>query len=96
MNTYFIVYLIGYGLMIAAVWFGLDAAGVAQTWKIVVLLFLLGLGIVYAWSQAQTDTAQREQARGGAGADRGGGTPQQGGNPQQQGGTPQQGGNPQT
>jgi purine-cytosine permease-like protein len=89
MNTYFIVYLIGYGLMIAAVWFGLDAAGVAQTWKLVALLFLLGLGIVYAWSQAQTDTAQREQARGGAGADRGGGTPQQSG-------TPQQGGNPQT
>jgi purine-cytosine permease-like protein len=89
MNTYFIVYLIGYGLMIAAVWFGLDAAGVAQTWKLVALLFLLGLGIVYAWSQAQTDTAQREQARGGAGADRGGGTPQQSG-------TPPQGGNPQT
>ena len=95
MNTYFIVYLIGYGLMIAAVWFGLDAAGVAQTWKLVALLFLLGLGIVYAWSQAQTDTAQREQARGGAGADRGGGTPQQSGTPPQGGNPQQQGGNPQ-
>lgn len=91
MNTYFLVYLIGYGLMIAAVWLGLDAAGVSQTWKLVAAAFLLGLGIIYAFSQAQTDTAQREQAR-----NTGGGSPQQGGTPPQsgpqQGGTPQQGG----
>jgi uncharacterized membrane protein YgcG len=94
MNTYFLVYLIGYGLMIAAVWLGLDAAGVSQTWKLVAAAFLLGLGIIYAFSQAQTDTAQREQAR-----NTGGGSPQQGGAPPQsgpqQGGTSQQGGSPQ-
>lgn len=67
MNTYFFVYLIGYALMIAAVWFGLDAAGVSSTWKIVVVLFLVGLGIIYAFSQAQSDTAKRDQARQGQG-----------------------------
>ena len=102
MNTYFLVYLVGYGLMIAAVWFGLDAAGVASTWKIVAVLFLLGLGIVYAFSRAQTDTAHRDQARSGQGTGSGQSSPppQQGGNaPQQgnspQGGSPQGGGNPQ-
>ncbi|PSQ98930.1 MAG: hypothetical protein BRD48_05435 [Bacteroidetes bacterium QS_9_68_14] len=45
MNTYFLVYLIGYGLMIVAVWLGLDAAGVSQTWKLVAAAFLLGLGM---------------------------------------------------
>ena len=94
MNTYFLVYLIGYGLMIAAVWLGLDAAGVSQTWKLVAAAFLLGLGIIYAFSQAQMDTAQREQARntGGGGGPRqaGGASPQQQGNPQQ-GGAQQQG-----
>ena len=89
MNTYFLVYLIGYGLMIVAVWLGLDAAGVSQTWKLVAAAFLLGLGIIYAFSQAQMDTAQREQARNAGG---GGGPQQTGGNPSQQQGNPQQGG----
>lgn len=93
MNTYFLVYLIGYGLMIAAVWLGLDAAGVSQTWKLVAAAFLLGLGIIYAFSQAQTDTAQREQARNTGGGPQQGGAPPQSG--PQQGGTSQQGGSPQ-
>lgn len=91
MNAYFLVYLIGYCLMIVAVWFGLDAAGIGSTWKIVAVLFLAGLGIIYAFSNAQTDTAQREQARnaGSGDAQGGGNPPQQGNNPQQ--GNPQQG-----
>ena len=86
MNTYFLVYLLGYGLMIVAVWFGLDAAGVAQTWKLVAVLFLLGLGIIYAFSQAQTDSARRDQARGGQGASSPNGGGAQGGSGAQGGG----------
>jgi hypothetical protein len=101
MNTNFIIYLIAYALIIAGVWFGLNAAGVPQTWIIVAVMILVGLGILFAWSRAQTDTAQREHARGGTqtggtqtGTAQGGGNaPQQGGgdNPQQ-GNAPQQGG----
>jgi uncharacterized membrane protein len=97
MNIYFLVYLIGYGLMIVAVWLGLDAAGISQTWKLVATAFLLGLGIIYAFSQAQSDSAKREQAQGapGGGAQTGGGGAQQGTPPQQQQGGNPQGGTPQ-
>ena len=92
MNTYFIVYLIGYGLMIAAVWFGLDAAGVSQTWQIVAVLFLLGLGIVYAFSRAQTDTTHRDQARGNQAGGAQGSSQAGGQTGGQTGGAPQQSG----
>lgn len=41
----FALYVIGFIILIAGVAWGLTAAGVAQTWVMVVAVVLLGLGI---------------------------------------------------
>ena len=64
MNSYFAVYLVGYILVIAGVAFGMDAAGIDQTWIIVAVLILAGLGVIYAFGRSQSDEAQKMHAQG--------------------------------
>ncbi len=62
MSGNFIIYLIGYIVAIIGVAYGLSAAGLAQEWIIAAVLVLAGLGIVYALSRSQRDTATDKPA----------------------------------
>ena len=62
MSGNFIVYLIGYIVAIIGVAYGLSAAGLGQQWIIAVVLIMVGLGIVYALSRSQRDTATKPEA----------------------------------
>lgn len=59
MNANFIVYLLGYILVIVGVVYGMHVAGIGQRWMVVVVLIMAGLGIVYAFSRSQSDEAPR-------------------------------------
>ncbi len=59
MSGNFIGYLIGYIIVVAGVGYGLSLAGVPSEWIIAVVLVLIGLGIVYALSRSNRDTAAR-------------------------------------
>lgn len=61
MSGNFIIYLIGYIVAIIGVAYGLSAAGLAQEWIIAVVLIMAGLGIVYALSRSQRDTASASE-----------------------------------
>lgn len=61
MNANFIIYLIGYAIVVAGVAFGMDAAGLDAAWITPVVLVLIGLGIVYAMSRSEQDVAARGQ-----------------------------------
>ena len=65
MNSYFAVYLLGYVLVIAGIAYGMDAAGISETWIVVAVLILAGIGIIYAFGRSQTDQAQKMHAQGG-------------------------------
>jgi hypothetical protein len=104
MQGSFIVYLIGYILMIAGVAYGMIQADVPQTWVTVVVLVLAGAGLIYAFSRSQRDKAMdpeknaqadrmRQQGGGAAGSGQAqGGGAQQGGQEQPGGGQAQGGG----
>jgi biotin transporter BioY len=62
MTTNFIGYLIGYLIAIIGVGFLMHAAGIGQDWIIAAVLILVGLGVVYALSRAQSGTADNSQA----------------------------------
>ena len=55
MSGNFIGYLIGYIIAIIGVGYLLYAAGVGDQWIIAAVLIMIGLGIVYALSQANRD-----------------------------------------
>ncbi len=57
MTGNFLVYLMGYLIMIVGVGYGMHAAGLGQKWIIAVVLVLLGLGVVYALSRSQRDSS---------------------------------------
>jgi cytoskeletal protein RodZ len=57
MSGNFIGYLIGYIVAIIGVGYLLNAAGVGDQWIIAAVLIMIGLGIVYALSQANRDKA---------------------------------------
>lgn len=78
MNANFIVYLIGYLLVLAGVAFGMSAAGIGGTWILVVVLIMLGLGIIYAFSRSQNDEAKRSAGQGGSAGTTGAGAPSSG------------------
>ena len=59
MSSSFVVYLIGYILVIAGVAYGMAMAGVGQPWIVVTLLILAGLGVVFAFSRSQQDEAAK-------------------------------------
>ena len=59
MSSSFVVYLIGYILVIAGVAYGMAMAGVSQPWIVVALLILAGLGVVFAFSRSQRDEAAK-------------------------------------
>ena len=65
MNSYFAVYLLGYVLVIAGIAYGMSAAGISETWIVVAVLILAGIGIIYAFGRSQTDQAQKMHAQGG-------------------------------
>lgn len=54
MNANFIVYLLGYTLVIIGVVYGMHVAGIGQRWMVVVVLIMAGLGIVYAFARSQS------------------------------------------
>lgn len=53
MSGNFLIYLIGYLAIGGGVVYGLYAAGVPQTWIIVAVLILLGVGIIGALSRSK-------------------------------------------
>jgi hypothetical protein len=53
MDTRFLVYLIGYALVVGGVAFGMRAAGLSEQWVIAAALVLAGIGIIGAMSRAQ-------------------------------------------
>ena len=59
MNTNFLVYLVGYVLVVAGVAYALVAAGVSSTWVTAIVLVLAGLGIIFAFARSQSDEARR-------------------------------------
>lgn len=63
MSGNFIVYLIGYIVTIIGVAYGLSAAGLGQQWIIAIVLIMAGLGIVYALSRSQRDSASAKASR---------------------------------
>lgn len=70
MSGNFIIYLIGYIVAIIGVAYGLSAAGLGQEWIIAVVLVMVGLGIVYALSRSQRDTASTSERSSGQSAPR--------------------------
>lgn len=48
MTGNFIVYLIGYIIVIVGVAYGMSAAGLGEKWILPVVLVMAGLGIIYA------------------------------------------------
>jgi biotin transporter BioY len=64
MTTNFIGYLIGYLIAIIGVGFLMHAIGLEQQWIIATVLILIGLGVVYALSRAQTGTANNSEGKG--------------------------------
>lgn len=62
MSGNFIVYLIGYIIVVVGVAYGMSAAGLGSQWIIPVVLVLVGLGIVYALSRSQRDKASDRSA----------------------------------
>ena len=63
MSGSFLVYLIGYFIMIAGVAYAMNAAGLGSQWIIAIVLVMVGLGIVYALSRSQQDKAINTQAK---------------------------------
>ncbi len=57
MSGNFIIYLIGYIIVVIGVAYGMNAAGLGREWILPAVLILVGLGIVYALSRAQRDAA---------------------------------------
>ena len=53
MSGNFVIYLLGYILMIVGVAYGMHAAGLGQQWIIAVVLVLAGLGITAALTRAK-------------------------------------------
>lgn len=53
MSGNFVIYLIGYIVMIVGVAYALNAAGLGQEWIIAAVLILSGLGITAALSRAK-------------------------------------------
>lgn len=62
MSGNFIIYLVGYIIVVIGVAYGMNAAGLGNQWILPVVLVLIGLGIVYALSRAQQDTATKQQS----------------------------------
>lgn len=53
MNQYFVVFLIGYLIVVAGVAYGMNAAGLGATWIITAVLILVGIGIIGSLSRAK-------------------------------------------
>lgn len=53
MSSNFVIYLFGYLVLSAGVAYGIYALGLGQTWVIVALLIMFGLGIVTALSNSK-------------------------------------------
>lgn len=62
MNGNFVIYLIGYIIVIIGVAYGMSAAGLGSQWIVPAVLVLVGLGIVWALSRSQRDTATRQRS----------------------------------
>ena len=62
MSGNFVIYLIGYIIVVIGVAYGMSAAGLGSQWIVPVVLILAGLGIVYAMSRSQRDTASNRNA----------------------------------
>ena len=62
MSGNFVIYLIGYIIVVIGVAYGMSAAGLGSQWIVPVVLILIGLGIVYALSRSQRDTAAQHQS----------------------------------
>ena len=53
MSGNFVIYLLGFIVVIAGVIYGMNAAGVAQQWIVTVALVLAGIGIIGALSRSK-------------------------------------------
>ena len=53
----FLIYLIGYLLVVAGVGYAMHAAGIGSQWIIAMALAFGGLGLVYALSRSKRDEA---------------------------------------
>lgn len=61
MDLTFVIYLVGYALVVAGVAFGMRAAGLSEQWVLTAVLILAGIGIIGATS--------RTLSRGGRGGE---------------------------
>lgn len=62
MSGNFVIYLIGYIIVVIGVAYGMSAAGLGSQWIVPAVLILIGLGIVYALSRSQRDTAAQQRS----------------------------------
>lgn len=59
MDVQFVIYLLGYALIVGGVAFGMRAAGLADQWVLAVVLVLAGVGVIGAMSRTMNQTRRR-------------------------------------
>lgn len=59
MDIQFVVYLIGYALIVGGVAFGMRAAGLGDEWVLAVVLVLGGIGLIGAMSRTLSNGRRR-------------------------------------
>lgn len=59
MDVHFVIYLLGYALIVGGVAFGMRAAGLADQWVISVVLVLAGIGVIGAVSRTLANGRRR-------------------------------------
>lgn len=62
MRASFLLYAIGYLMMIAGIGYGLFLVGVPQVWIGVAATVLLGAGLIYSVSRSEQDSAMHKSA----------------------------------
>lgn len=64
MRASFLLYAVGYLMMIGGIGYGLFLLGIPQIWIGVAASILLGAGLIYSVSRAERDAAMHERAAG--------------------------------
>lgn len=59
MDLNFVVYLIGYALVVGGVAFGMQAAGLGREWVVSAVLVLAGIGVIGAMSRTGADRERK-------------------------------------
>lgn len=62
MRASFLLYAIGYLMMIGGVGYGLFLLGIPQVWIGVAATVLLGAGLIYSVSRSERDSAMHQRA----------------------------------